>query len=120
MKIQVTVELEVNNLPDADARALARDIVEARGLEVTGTRLVTPKGEGKTFIPKPGKPGSVLTRQGVAYVVWSEAKNGAWATKRDEQDGLYYELGKSWATPFHANGTHHKSNSCECATERVA
>ena len=132
MRVQVTVGMELDRLPDATARELARELVEARGLTVSRVAIKAEADRVKAFVPKAGKPGSVVTdNQGIAYVVWAEADTGhngrstgyVWATRRDNPDGYYWRLkSRGFAEPYHANGRRHTFGAAcaACLSEAVA
>lgn len=109
----VTVPVTVTGLPDAEARAYARNYVERRGLQVDKiTVRAAAKGGGKPFAPKAGKPGSTLVREGRAFQVWADAPapQTVWAipTTSQEGDAPIYQIDmrslKGRAAPFTATG----------------
>lgn len=111
-KYRVTIEVEVNGLPDAEARGHARWLAERHGLDVVSTSVVKSKEEGTAFLPKSGTPGSVLTRQGRSFQVWSKSQymHSVWAvpTERRPGDAPVYLIGTrssdGYASPFRSNG----------------
>ena len=107
--IRVTVDIEVN-LPDAEAREHARWMVERHGLNVVKVAIHDARGTGKTFIPKAGKPGSVITRDGMALQVWAEGptRDAVWAVpvdRKPEHAPIYLVQGP-YAWPRNNQGRH--------------
>jgi hypothetical protein len=108
-KVQVSVEYNLIGMDDATARAHARALVEGRGLIVSGVKVVTEKGAGKEFVPKAGKPGSVITRENRNFVVWADGPRSKelWVmpAERREGDADVYLANERWVHPHHYDGT---------------
>ena len=127
MKVAVTVELEFSTMPDDAAKELARQITEARGLNVTRVAMVAaPKGD-KEFRPKAGAAGSLKIVGGVGYTVWSDGPNAGerWAMKASGPDGFVDLLGSNrgheYASKYHYNGRPHNAyGTCSTCEEKAA
>lgn len=112
MKVQVTVEMELNKLPDDAARDLARELVEARGFNVSRVAIVATKGRVKQFVPKAYAPGWTVKVGDRTYVVWDHAEGhkgrrvDLWMTpvERQSDDASIYRFDGSGVRPYHGDG----------------
>lgn len=109
-KVHAIVEFNFGQLDDQSSKELARLQLESRGFTVASLRAPTVKGEGKTFIPKAGKPGSIIKRDGRAYQVWDDAPNRElWVVPVDRRPGdtevyLTGAAAGSAIRPYHGDG----------------
>lgn len=110
-KIQVSIEFNCAGMDEATARSHAKALVEGRGFNVAGTRVIKSPDGSKTFVAKAGHPGSVVIRDGRAYEVW--ARDGSkyiWVVPVERQDGdaaIYRTgMGMNYVSPHHGDGTH--------------
>lgn len=113
MKLSVTVELEIGAMPDTAARELARQTVEARGLNVTRVAIGGGKGREKVFTPKAYAPGWQYAHRGRTFSVWSHAPNHTahrpdlWMVPADRREGdaPVYRWSGFEPTRCHADGS---------------
>lgn len=110
-RVQALIEFNFPKLDDDNAKELARQLVENRGFPVASVRVANVRGEGKPFLPKAGKPGSVLMRDGRAYQVWSDGPNRGdlWVVPVEAQEGdasVYLTHQDAASTPrqYHGDG----------------
>ena len=112
-KNNVTVELDFDRLPDADARDLARQMLEGIGFNVTKVAVKTEAGRVKDFVPKAYAPGWTVKIGDRVYVVWDQAPNhkgksiDLWVTPvgRESDDATVYRwTGGSYVERYHGDG----------------
>lgn len=104
--VQVTIEMTYGNLDDKAARELARQMIEARGLEVARVAVKAQAGRVKTWAPRRGKPGAPVAANGRRFQVWDEAPDGVWVVPEDRRpdDAPVYLFRHGTAYPYHSDG----------------
>lgn len=116
--VRVTVEMTVNGLPDKEARELAREIVERRGLTpVSATVKKAPDSDqAKPLLFKRDQPGALFARGGRRWQVWAQApvylrgRDCVWAVPVDRKssDAPVYLIDLRYGdiVPYTGSGGH--------------